>query len=1439
VTLAWGWDILQRHANEQKALCFKATGTKKRLDAMRDRRGLCLKSRRWACWCAYVQAALREDLEQTLEASRLEFQCALAHAQQSACTVLEDTNGRYIEALDRRRRLLVKRVLLATWQEVVCHRERQAALKHAGGLRLLRFIDALARGQHTRMKQEAFLAVRCASVQRRGRRAMMCRLSRLMHIRIKAAVWREWLAHFAVTAKIRRRLERKSLVQAFLSWNSTRSMVASQRHRIRNLGARLSQRNVMMAWSTWISKIAYLQHVRHIVKGTLHRLLTHRWTLWHSWYLKQKRQHKLVSLCLNRQALEHHEGSLHAWKHHVQRRLSKAWMMRMGDRMGRRHGRLMRLLPAFADLQDHTRMVKRLRYRVRKAKILRSRRLLESGMRQLVEEMHRSRRLRHAAGTVARRLERSEAIVIARWWAALRRGRRWRKGKTMESQRAMKDSWRRWEWELWKSKRTMAVDKRGVGRWMRRVLRQTWTCWYGFQAEQKRGKALSSRATRMRVFLQGKRRVASALKTWSSNADEYASQRNCIGRFAWRLNCRAAGAVWKLWHEKILIFTHQRSVLDQVIRRIVPAVAATVFAQWHKQTILLKRQADVLARVLYRTRHECVALGFDCWNSQAKTFLKQRNLMSRIVQHVQKRNVVVALAIWQCNVAGAVAERAEEERRKAVMQRVVKRMQHATLASGLLRWRGQVRELRRRQGMIIILRKVASRMWNAMVYKAFARWGERSKEVRRQRWLMQRVALQMKSTGMVAAFARWRENIQKKKAMKTKSTRALMRVTKQALMRCLGAWNQLTEEEVQKRQKIVGRMLHRSLSIVRFAMGLWQLNWKAFEQEQAALKLLSRLRYRKLILRWDFWHAAAWDRKRVRSTVSLAAQRVMRRSIDDNFQRWRSQAGEKATKLKIKASQFLLLHNSMAESCWQQRVVSRAWLEAWSLQVIVKIQTRRRLAKAATKIRKQHTSAALSAGLGQWLGVVIAHKHARRQDAQVHLTLSKCRRRYLRVFISAWHANMRKEDRRRVMMDAAINRLVSKRTKQVLAKSVCKWSSELEVESLQREMVCALIMTSIIRRALVRALRTWKRAVSFLPAFARAVERSHSIISLLHLNLLLFRRRVLVAMFHKWRSLFLFFLRIEARLVGMQRRRGFNLLRAHMWIWTCEIMETRRLTSIEVGGAHRQCSLARDYLIRWTEYLSQPHEAEGRKLWLKMTLSTSLFRSKLQHEDLNVVHSRNVIHLQAFLAWKLELEAQSHKALFLHRAGARLVAVSLRRSVRRWIEMQMLKRRQRSAVLRCHELYCRRYRRTLDSAFQCWSAHAETTLLLAKRLAKSQARQLRSFSLRLVRSWSAEMRERRIKTQQLWLCDSRRRLVILQRLREALGKLKVYVCVRICNKVLVRWRNRRWLLSFLRFWGDWTKERETWDLDSSDNTAPTVTSPDYVPSALITRLALC
>ena len=104
---------------------------------------------------------------------------------------------------------------------------------------------------------------------------------------------------------------------------------------------------------------------------------------------------------------------------------------------------------------------------------------------------------------------------------------------------------------------------------------------------------------------------------------------------------------------------------------------------------------------------------------------RKRNLMARIVQRMQKRCVVVALEMWQWNVAGALEERAEEERRKAVMQRVVQRMQHATLASGLLRWCEHVGELRRQQG---ILEKVAARMRNGAVFKAF-RGGAKTPEI--------------------------------------------------------------------------------------------------------------------------------------------------------------------------------------------------------------------------------------------------------------------------------------------------------------------------------------------------------------------------------------------------------------------------------------------------------------------------------------------------------------------------------------------------------------------------------------------------------------------------------------------------------------------------------------------------------------------------------------
>jgi len=152
----------------------------------------------------------------------------------------------------------------------------------------------------------------------------------------------------------------------------------------------------------------------------------------------------------------------------------------------------------------------------------------------------------------------------------------------------------------------------------------------------------------------------------------------------------------------------------------------------------------------------------------------------KVVQRLMNRGLVEGFERWRDTV---VAERqmkenarAEEERRAAVMQRVVKRMQHATLASGLLSWREQVRELRRQQG---ILENVASRMRNAAVYMAFARWGESAKEVHRQRT----------------------EEMQK--------------------------WG---GERKPTLQKIVGRMLHRSLW---YAMDLWQENVQTSQQEQA------------------------------------------------------------------------------------------------------------------------------------------------------------------------------------------------------------------------------------------------------------------------------------------------------------------------------------------------------------------------------------------------------------------------------------------------------------------------------------------------------------------------------------------------------------------------------------------------------------------------------
>ena len=111
--------------------------------------------------------------------------------------------------------------------------------------------------------------------------------------------------------------------------------------------------------------------------------------------------------------------------------------------------------------------------------------------------------------------------------------------------------------------------------------------------------------------------------------------------------------------------------------------------------------------------------------------------------------------------------------------------------------------------------------------------------------------------------------------MLAKSTRALMRWRKQAAVRCLGGWRRSTAEEVQKRQvmrKIVGRMLHRSLS---FAIDLWQQNVQALQQELAEderrqnimLRIVKRMLNQVKAAAFELWNSTVCELARQRGLL--------------------------------------------------------------------------------------------------------------------------------------------------------------------------------------------------------------------------------------------------------------------------------------------------------------------------------------------------------------------------------------------------------------------------------------------------------------------------------------------------------------------------------------------------------------------------------------------
>ena len=249
--------------------------------------------------------------------------------------------------------------------------------------------------------------------------------------------------------------------------------------------------------------------------------------------------------------------------------------------------------------------------------------------------------------------------------------------------------------------------------------------------------------------------------------------------------------------------------------------AVHAFERWREQTTDLKSMNAKAMKAARQLKKNVVVETLDLWRDCVVEDRKLKAKARKVVQRLINRALLEGFDSWRDRVFEEshrkATARSEEQRYKAMMQRVVKRMQHSTLALWLLRWREQVWELRWQQG---ILKNMASRIRNAAVCKAVARWGESAKEVHRHRT----------------------EEMQK--------------------------WG---GERKQTLQKILGRMLHRSLSQ---AIDLWQENVHALQQEQA-------------------------EEERRQNIMSLIVRRMLNQGKAAAFHRWSANVRELARQCGI------------------------------------------------------------------------------------------------------------------------------------------------------------------------------------------------------------------------------------------------------------------------------------------------------------------------------------------------------------------------------------------------------------------------------------------------------------------------------------------------------------------------------------------------------------
>jgi len=171
-------------------------------------------------------------------------------------------------------------------------------------------------------------------------------------------------------------------------------------------------------------------------------------------------------------------------------------------------------------------------------------------------------------------------------------------------------------------------------------------------------------------------------------------------RAASRFGNRALAVAFDMWHsscEEALDEERRSDSLASIALRIINRSVSRAMRRWREQVLAAaasraveaveeERRLAVMKSVVQRFRDAAVTKAFAKWRRDAQDEASRRNVMVRLVLRMQNRLLVGAVDMWRAKAADAVAERAEMERRNAVMARILARLRRICVARAIESW---------------------------------------------------------------------------------------------------------------------------------------------------------------------------------------------------------------------------------------------------------------------------------------------------------------------------------------------------------------------------------------------------------------------------------------------------------------------------------------------------------------------------------------------------------------------------------------------------------------------------------------------------------------------------------------------------------------------------------------------------------------------------------